>query len=168
MMDLTSHFYLFGVPGLGMLVVPVLALLAWQRASGVEFRWFWAGAGLWTVAVPLKVAFAVLANQTAVDFLHRTFTPAFFFPATGLYLGAVSATFEVGLMWLAGRRWRPLGRDPARAVAVGVGVGVGAGAIESLLLGCVILGAGLAAAAGEDLEENRADLLARAAVTPLY
>lgn len=163
-MSPTSDLYLFGVPGLGMLLVSVLAVVIWRRASGVEFRWFWAGAGLWTVAVALKVAFALLANKAAVRLLKRALPRSLFFPGTGLYLGAVSAAFEVGLTWLAGRRWRHLGRDPGRAIAVGIG----AGAFEAFALGCAILGSGLAVAAGEDSGGDRSDLLARAAVTPLF
>jgi excisionase family DNA binding protein len=159
-----SDLYLFGVPGLGMILVSLLAVIVWRRASGAEFQWFWAGAGLWAVAVTLKVAFALLANQAAVNFLHRALPPLLFFPGTGLYLGAVSAAFEVGLTWLAGRRWRLMGRDPGKAVAVGVG----AGAVEALLLGCITLGAGLAAAAEGDTGEDHGYLRARADVTPLF
>ena len=163
-MSPTSDLYLFGVPGLGMILVSVLAIVVWRRASGAEFRWFWAGASLWAVAVALKVAFSLLVNQAAVSFLKRALPHPLFLPGTGLYLGAVSAAFEVGLTWLAGRRWRRLGRDAGRAVAVGVG----AGAFEALVLGCVILGTGLVAAAGEDSGADRGDLLARAGATPLF
>ena len=159
-----SDLYLFGVPGLGMIFVSLLAVIVWRRASGVEFQWFWAGAGLWAVAVTLKVAFALMASQAAVNFLHRALPPLFFLPGTGLYLGVVSAAFEVGLTWLAGRRWKLMGRDPDRAVAVGVG----AGAVEALLLGCITLGAALAAAAEGDTGEDHGYLRARADVTPLF
>ncbi len=40
-MNPTSDLYLFAVPGLGMLLVSVLAVAVWRRASGAEFRWFW-------------------------------------------------------------------------------------------------------------------------------
>lgn len=159
-----TDLYLFGIPGLGMILVSLLAVIVWRRASGAEFKWFWAGAGLWAVAVTLKVAFALLANQAAASFLNRSLARPFFIPATGLYLGAVSAAFEVGLTWLAARRWRILGMDPGKAIAVGVG----AGAAEAFVLGCSILGTGLVAAAGEDMGEDRGYLLARAAVTPLF
>jgi hypothetical protein len=147
-----------------MILVSLLAVAFWRRASGAEFKWFWAGAGLWAVAVILKTAFALLANRAAVSFLHRALPSPLFFPATGLYLGIESAAFEVGLTWLVVRRWRLIGRDPDRAVAVGVG----AGAIEALLLGCITLGAGLAAAAGEDMGEDRGYLSAHAEATPLF
>jgi hypothetical protein len=155
---------LFGVPGIGMILVSLLAVVVWRRASGAEFQWFWAGAGLWVAAVTLKVAFSLLANQAAVNFLHRALPPVLFFPGIGLYLGAVSAAFEVGLTWLVGLRWKVVGRDSRRAIAVGVG----AGAVEALVLGCVALATWLAAAAGEDMAEDRGYLLARAAVTPLF
>jgi hypothetical protein len=158
-MSTVSDVFLFGVPGLGMILVSLLAVVVWRRASGSEFRWFWAGA-----AVSLKVAFSLLANQTVVTLLKRAFPRLLFFPATGLFLGTVSAAFEVGLTWLAGRRWRQLGLDPGRAIAVGVG----AGAFESLVLGSVIVLSWLASAVGEDAGDARSDLLARAAVTPLF
>ena len=161
-MSPTSDLYLFGVPGLGMTLVSVLAVVVWRLASGAKFRWFWAGVGLWAVAVALKVAFGLLANQTAVGCLRRALPRPLFLPGVGLYVGAVSAAFELGLTWLAGRRWRHLGRDPGRAVAVGVG----AGAFEGLLLGLVSLGAGVMG--GADVDEMRGWALARAAATPLF
>jgi hypothetical protein len=163
-MDVTSDALLFVVPGLGMLLVSVFAVVVWRRAAGVEFKWFWAGAGLWAAAVALKVAFSVLAHRTVVDLLRRALTSSLFLPGAGLYLGAVSAAFELGLTWLAARRWRRLGCDPGRAIAVGVG----AGAVEGLLLGLVMLGNGFAAAAGEMDAEDLRDMQARAAVTSLF
>jgi YhfC intramembrane metalloprotease len=159
-----SDLYLFGVPGLGMILVSLLAVAFWRRASSVEFKWFLAGAGLWAVAVIFKAVFALLANRAAVGFLHWALPSPLFFPGIGLYLGIESAAFEVGLTWLAGRRWSLMGRDPNRAVAVGVG----AGAIEALLLGCIALGAGLAAVAGEDMGEDRGYLSAHAEATPMF
>src|SRR5947209_6478178 len=109
-----SDFYLFGVPGLGMVFVSLLAVMVWRGVSRAEFKWFWAGAALWTVAVVSKVVFALLANQAAATFLHRVLPPLLLLPVTGLYVGAISAAFEIGLTWLAGRRWRFLGRDRSK------------------------------------------------------
>ncbi len=164
-MNPTSDLYLFAVPGLGMLLVSVLAVVVWRRASGAEFKWFWAGAGLWAVAVALKVAFALFANRAAAGVLRKVL-PRVLFPAgVGVYLGVVSAVFEVGLTCLAGLRWRQLGRDRSRAVAVGVG----AGSFEALLLGCVFLGSWLVVTAGgADAAEARGAFLGRAVVTPLF
>ncbi|AGA28821.1 YhfC family glutamic-type intramembrane protease [Singulisphaera acidiphila] len=164
-MEPTSNLLLFGIPGLGMFLVSVLAIAVWRRASGAEFKWFWAGAGLWALAVALKVAFSLLANQVAVGFLKRALSRPLFLTGAGLYLGAVSAAFELGLVWLAGRRWGHLGRDAGRAVAVGVG----AGAFEALLLGVVSLGIWVAVAMdGADAKGERNEVLARATATPLF
>src|SRR4051812_29359426 len=70
-MNSTSDFYLFGVPGMGMILVSVLAVIVWRRASGADLLSFWAGAGLWAAAVALKVAFSLLVNQAAVSLLNR-------------------------------------------------------------------------------------------------
>jgi hypothetical protein len=163
-MDATSAAPLFVIPGLGMLLVSVFAVVVWRWASGVELKWFWAGATLWAAAVALKVAFAVLANQTAVGLLKRTLPSSLFLPGVGLYLGAVSAVFELGLTWLAARRWRHQGCDPGWAIAVGVG----AGAVEALLYALYFLGAGFAAAAGSLDADDLRDVQARATATPLF
>ena len=159
-----SDFHLFGVPGIGMVLVSWLAVVTWRRVSGAHFKWFWVGAALWTVAVVLKVAFALLANQAAVTFLNRILPALLFLPATGLYVGAVSAAFEIGLTWLAGRRWKFLGSDASTAIAVGIG----AGALEALVLGFATMAPWIAAAAGEDTREDRETLLALARPTPLF
>ena len=159
-----SDIYLFGVPGVAMVLVSLIAVVTCRQMSGAAFKWFWAGAALWTVAVALKVVFALLANQAVVRLLNHVLPPLLFLPAVGLYVGAVSAAFEIGLTWLVGRRWKFMGRDPSRAIAVGVG----AGSLEALLLGVATLAPWLAAAAGDDIREDREYLLAHAGATPLF
>jgi hypothetical protein len=46
-------------PGVGIMLVAIAAVWYWWRASGVTARWFWIGAGLWTVAVLAKVVIAL-------------------------------------------------------------------------------------------------------------
>jgi hypothetical protein len=46
-------------PGVGIMLVAIAAVWYWRRASGVTARWFWIGAGLWTVAVLAKVVIAL-------------------------------------------------------------------------------------------------------------
>jgi hypothetical protein len=84
-----------------------------------------------TLAVVFKVAFALQTNEAAVIFLNRVLPPLIFVPGVALYVGSVSAAFEIGLTWFAARRWRFLGSGPNRAIAIGVG----AEAIEALVLG---------------------------------
>lgn len=159
-----SDFYLFGAPGVAMVLVSLFAVVTWRQMPGTAFKWFWAGAALWTVAVVLKVVFSLLANQAVVRLLNHVLPPLLFLPAVGLYVGAVSAVFEIGLTWLVGRWWKFMGRDPSRAIAVGVG----AGALEALVLGVATLAPWLAAAAGDDIREDREYLLAHASATPLF
>jgi len=163
-MDTTFDALLFLVPGLGMLFVSIFAVVVWQWAAGVELKWFWAGAALWAAGVTLKVPFSLLANHSVVGFLESALPHSLFSHGAGLYLGAVSATFELGVTWLAARRWRGFGCDAGRAVAVGVG----AGAIEALLLGLINVVAGFAAATGGLDTEDLRYMQVGAAETPMF
>jgi uncharacterized membrane protein YhfC len=118
-----------------MMLVALAAVVWWQRRSKVQLRWFWAGAGIWTVGVALKFAFAVPLNPI---FVGTGGHPARIGLAAGIiYCGLMTGIFEIGVTLAAALIWRRLAAEPNRAVAVGLG----AGAFEALLVG-------LAASAG--------------------
>jgi hypothetical protein len=152
------------VPGLGMMLVAVIAVLDWHRVSGAKARWFWVGAGLWTIAVALKLACALLTNAAILAFLKRVLPYPLYVAAGGLFVGVQSSLFEMGFTILAGLIWRQLGRDAARAAAIGVG----AGAFEAFVLG---LGSAAGVAAlilgVPGTEAGAQQLNAQTAVTPL-
>ncbi len=112
-----------------MMAVALTAVFGWWLRSRVQWRWFWAGAGIWTLGVALKFAVALALNPFFVGKGSH---------ATGLklvigsvYSGLLTGVFEIGITLAAAVVWRRLAAEPARAVAVGVG----AGAFEALLLG---------------------------------
>jgi uncharacterized membrane protein YhfC len=148
-----------------MMLVGVVAALYWYGRSGAKARWFWVGVGLWTLAVALKFASAILFNAPILGFLKRVLTYPGYVACGGLYVGIHSSIFEMGFTILAGMIWRQLGKDSARAIAVGVG----AGAFEAFLLGLL----GVLAMAAIILSAPGTDELAKAisaqqAVTPLF
>lgn len=49
-----------------MMLAALAAVVWWQHRSKVQLRWFWAGAGIWTVGVALKFAVAVPLNPIFV------------------------------------------------------------------------------------------------------
>ena len=115
-----------------MMVVAGSAVIYWRRASGLQFRWFWAGASLWAVAVVLKALFSMLLDGIILACIGtHVQSRVSFVLAGGLYLGFRSSLFEMGLTFLAVLLWRQLGRDANRAI----GIGMGAGAFEALVLG---------------------------------
>jgi hypothetical protein len=57
--------------GVGMILVAVGAAWYWRRLSSAAARWFWIGAGLWTVAVLAKVIIALVSNAVVIGFLKR-------------------------------------------------------------------------------------------------
>lgn len=118
------------VPALGMLIVSIGAAAWWRRASGIPFRWYWVGAGLWTVAVIMKLGCALLTNQAVIGFMKDVLPYPFLVIGGGLWVGIQSSFFEIGLTLVAVVIWRQLGHDAKRAI----GIGVGAGAFEALVL----------------------------------
>jgi uncharacterized membrane protein YhfC len=140
-------------------------VIYWRRVSGLQLRWFWTGAGLWTVAVILKTLCALLTNQAVIGVINENLPRPLFLLGAGLFLGIQSSLFEIGLTLLAVLIWRQLGRDATRAI----GIGVGAGAFEALLLGIgsfVTMVTLIAGVPGTEKVREGIDTLA--AVTPFF
>ena len=102
-----------------MMLVALVAVFAWWFYSRVQWRWFWAGAGIWTVGVALKFAVALPLNP-------------FFFGKSGraaglklvigsVYCGLMTGIFEIGITLAAAFIWRRLARGPARALPLVLG-----------------------------------------------
>ncbi|MGH7970290.1 MAG: YhfC family glutamic-type intramembrane protease [Limisphaerales bacterium] len=114
----------------GMMMLVALAAVAWWKLhSRVAWRWFWAGAGIWTVGVALKFALAVPLNPFFVG--TAAHGPRLGLAGGVIYCGLMTGIFEIGVTLAAALVWRRMAAEPERAVAVGLG----AGAFEALLLG---------------------------------
>ncbi len=153
------------VPNVGMMIVAVVAAVYWQRVSRVQLRWFWAGAGLWMIAVVLKVICALLMNEPVLALMKENLSYPLLVVGGGLFVGIQSSVFEMGFTLAGVFSWRQLGRDANRAI----GIGVGAGAFEALLLGLgglmaiIVLMTGL-----PGTEKIREAIEAVAATTPFF
>jgi uncharacterized membrane protein YhfC len=153
------------ISAVGMMLVASAAVIYWRRVSRLQLRWFWLGAGLWTVAVSLKVICALLINAAVIGLMKRHLSYPSLVIGGGFFVGIQSSLCEIGLTLLAVLIWRQLGKDAERAV----GIGVGAGAFEAILLGLVSLITMLTVLAGvSGTEEVRAGIDTLAAVTPLF
>ena len=153
------------IPAVGMMIVASAAVIYWCRVSKLQFRWFWVGAGLWTVAVILKVICALLTNAAVIGFMKKNLSYLSLVIGGGLFIGIQSSLFEIGLTLLAVLVWRQLGKDAKRAV----GIGIGAGAFEAMLLGLVSLIGILTVLAGvPGTEKVREGIDTVAAVTPFF
>jgi hypothetical protein len=119
------------VSALGMICVALAAVMAWRRVARTGFRWFWIGAGLWAVAVAVKVVLALLTNAAVLGFLKSNLSYPLLLACGGLFIGIQSSVCEMGFTLLAVWIWRPLGKKAGRAI----GIGLGAGAFEAFLLG---------------------------------
>lgn len=116
--------------GLMILVGAVFAVF-WRRRSGVSWAWFWAGAGLWLVAVLVKFSIAALFNRPVFQGLKAILPNWAYLAAGTAYGGVLTGITEILFVLIAARIWNPLAATPGRAVAVGVG----AGSFEAAMLG---------------------------------
>jgi hypothetical protein len=149
---------------LGMMLVAVVAVVFWRRKSHAAFRWFWIGAGLWTVAVAVKVGVALLSNKAVIGLLKAHLSDSLLLACGGLFAGIESSLCEIGLTLLAVLIWRQLGKEAGRAIAVGVG----AGAFEAFLVGVGVLVPVIIVLAGLPAAEKLSDQLGMAAaIAPL-
>jgi uncharacterized membrane protein YhfC len=144
-----------------MAVVALVAVFAWWWHSRVQWRWFWAGAAIWTVGVALKFAVAIPLNR--FFFEAGVHAAGLRLVVGSLYCGLMTGIFEIGITVAAALVWRRLAADPARAVAVGLG----AGAFEALLLGLGAAAGTLAAVASGQTELVLKSMAGMAAQTPL-
>ncbi len=164
-MNVDPNLLLALVPGLGMILVAAAAVICWRRISRAGFRWFWIGAGLWTIAVAVKVGCALVGNKAVIGLLKDNLPYPLLVVCGGLFVGLQSSLCEIGFTLLAVWIWRVLGRDAGRAIALGVG----AGAFEAMLLGLGSLVAVAVAIAGlPGTEPIRQELDKAAATIPLF
>lgn len=153
------------IPAVGMMMVASAAVIYWYHVSKLQPRWFWVGAGLWTVAMALKIVCSLLTNKAAIGFMKESLSYPLMVLGGGLFLGIQSSLFEIGLTLLAVLIWRQLGRDATRAI----GIGTGAGAFEALLLGMASFVAILAYLSRlPGTEKMREGIDAVAAATPCF
>ena len=84
------------LPGLGRILVAVLAVVFCYRTARPQARWFWIGAGLWKIAVALKLICAILTNAAVLASLKCALPYPAFVALGGLYVGVQSSVFEIG------------------------------------------------------------------------
>lgn len=147
-----------------MMLVGALSVFFWRRYTGLQYRWFAAGAALWASSVVFKFTVAAMINDPVLATLKGRFSPAAFGLIGSLFTGIESSAAEMGFTLAAVLIWRRLGSNGARAI----GVGAGAGAFEAVVLGVMSVGAALAAYAGDAMvQAEMAGLEAMASSTPL-
>jgi uncharacterized membrane protein YhfC len=130
--------------GAAMLIVAGASVWWCRRRTHAAWRWFWVGAGLWTIAVAVKFAIAIPLNKPLLEGLKSS-SPYWVYITLGtIYGGAMTGLTEVLFVYLAGFRWRQMSATAERAAAIGVG----AGAFEAALLAIAAVAVNLAGGAG--------------------
>src|SRR5690242_8354492 len=105
------------VSGSLMMIVAVAGTIWWKFRSHIPWRWFWAGAAIWTVGVALKFAVAKELNPIIIE---QGVPPKAGLTVGVFYCGVMTGIFEIGITLAAALIWRRLAANPARAVAVGL------------------------------------------------
>ena len=123
------------VSSLLMVLVGVASVVWWRVRSRSRWRWFAAGAGIWTVGVALKFLCAYFFYKPVLAMLKESLTHVGYLITGSIYGGLFTGVFEIGVTLCAGLIWRSMAREPKRAVAVGVG----AGGFEAAVVGLVSL-----------------------------
>jgi uncharacterized membrane protein YhfC len=154
---------LYLIPGIGMVIVSIAAVVLWRHLSGCRFRWFWAGAGVWLGGVIPKIVFDALTHDSVSSALEGALPAALYPPVAAAWVGIQSSVFEIGVTLAAALLWKRMADRGSAATAVGLG----AGAFEAGLLGVAsLIGVMVIVVGLPGAEEGRAQLARTEAVTP--
>ena len=130
---------------MAMMIVAIASVWFCRRWTAAPWKWFWVGAGIWTLAVAVKFAIAIPLNGPLLGGLKSSLPHWAYLTLGMIYGGGLTGITEVLFTYLAALRWRQMSATADRAVAVGVGVG----AFEAALLaiaataGTIVAGLGV-------------------------
>lgn len=116
--------------GIGMILVGILIPLYWKRKTHVGLNYFLWGAGVWVIAVAVKIAM----DYTITQPLRISLEPYGLLTVLlvmGLYVGLRTGVLESGFSYLAILKTRLKEMSYKQGIAFGIGFG----SIEALFLG---------------------------------
>lgn len=116
------------LPGILIFAVVLAGILFWRHTFPERWRWFWAGALLWFIAVVIKGLSFV---GPLLDLLKQHLPTPAYIAVGSAWVGLLTGITEVVIVLLAALWLRKLAATPARAVAIGAGAGI----VEAFLLG---------------------------------
>lgn len=119
------------ITGFLMIVIGSGFVVWWKRHTQTALKWFWMGAGLWTLGVTIKFAVAIPCNEPVLTFLNNALPHWLYLTIGSIFIGLYTGIFEIGITLLIAWKWREMTKTADRAVAVGIG----AGSFEAILLG---------------------------------
>jgi uncharacterized membrane protein YhfC len=118
------------ISGIGMVLVGILVPLYWQRKARPGANYFLMGAGVWIIAIAIKM----VMDYTVTIPLNIFFQPygmVAVFVGMGLYLGLRTGILESGLSYTIILKTKLKKMNYKQGIAFGMGFG----AIEALFLG---------------------------------
>ncbi len=124
---------LFALSGIGMMLVGLMPILWWRYRTLVPWRDFWYGAGIWAVAISIKLLMDVTITPLMVRWLGGIYTGIGIAILMGAYVGLRTGFLESGLTYIFAIKKKLKGYDFQQAVAFGLGFG----GSEAFLLGII-------------------------------
>jgi uncharacterized membrane protein YhfC len=156
-----GRYSLLILGGLGMIFVGLAVIVGWWLRGEPQFRWFAAGAAIWTIGVAIKVGTAFLLTKNVLQWLELNLSHSLYVALGSIYVGVDSSLCEIGVTLIAVLLFRQMALTGNRAVAVGAG----AGGFEAILLG--LGGAVSASLAFSGVEQVQVAVGAATVNTPL-
>jgi len=123
----------FALSGIGMMLAGLVPLLWWRYRTLVPWRDFWFGAGVWALAISLKVFMDVAITPAFVNCLSGIYTAGGIAIITGAYVGLRTGFFESGGTYLFAIKKKLNKMDFQQAIAFGLGFG----SAEAFVLGLI-------------------------------
>lgn len=124
---------LFALSGIGMMLVGLLPILWWRYRTLVPWRDFWYGAGIWAVAISIKLLMDVSITPLLVRWLGGIYTGVGIAILMGAYVGLRTGFFESGFTYIFAIKKKLKNYDFQQAVAFGLGFG----GSEAFLIGII-------------------------------
>ncbi len=116
--------------GIGMILVGILIPLYWKRKTHVRLNYFLWGAGVWIIAVAVKIVMDYTITQP-LSLYMQPYGLLTVLLVMGLYVGLRTGILESGFSYLAILKTRLKEMNYKQGIAFGIGFG----SIEALFLG---------------------------------
>ncbi len=123
----------FALSGIGMMLAGIVPLLWWRYRTLVPWRDFWSGAGVWALAIFVKLVLDLTLTPLLAGWLSGIYTSLGIAILLGAYVGLRTGFFESGFTYLFAIKQKLSKFDFQQAVAFGLGFG----GAEAFVLGMI-------------------------------
>jgi uncharacterized membrane protein YhfC len=117
--------------GIGMIAVAILAILYWRHKTGTDARFFMAGAGIWLIAIAIKIVLDLSITAPLEQWMMAAGGLSGLIVGASIYVGLRTGIIESGFSYIAVIKTWLKKMTFNQAVALGIGFGT----VEAILVG---------------------------------